>query len=101
MPLAYINNDSLRTYNSYTYKNETRHSFYSISSSFLTIDNNNTLIGDIASLSNDNVSFNAYVESDVPLGEIATIIVELTNGLYFDIDTFYLELNPPTRTMPT
>ncbi len=70
----------------------------STTSSFLTIDNNSTLIGNIASLSNDNVSFDAYVESDVPLGEIATIIVELTNGFYFDIDTFYLELNPPTES---
>ena len=68
------------------------------SSSYLTIDNNSILIGDIASQTNSNVSFDAYVEDDVPLGEIAIITVELTNGIYSDTETFYLELNPPTES---
>ena len=70
----------------------------SSSSSYLTIDNNSVLIGDIASQSSSNVSFDAYVEGNVPLGEIAIITVELSNGIYSDTETFYLELNPPTES---
>ena len=42
----------------------------SSSSSYLTIDNNSVLIGDIVSQSTSNVSFDAYVENDVPLGRL-------------------------------
>lgn len=67
-------------------------------SSYLTIDNNSVMIGDIASQTSNNVSFDAYVEDDVPLGETAIITVELTNGFYADTEIFYLELNPPTES---
>lgn len=67
-------------------------------SPFLTIDNNSTIIGDIASQTNNTISFDAFVEDNVPFGEIATITVILSNGIYFDTDTFFLALNPPTES---